>query len=90
MHKPIKRHKALKPVSREHHHGLLLSWKIRQGLKLNISTERICNYLNWFWEHHLKPHFEVEENYIFPILGNDNQLVKQALEDHQKIKNNIF
>ena len=24
-----KRHKALQPLSREHHHGLLLSWKNR-------------------------------------------------------------
>ena len=31
QHKPQKRHKALQPLSREHHHGLLLSWKIRSG-----------------------------------------------------------
>jgi len=29
MNQPIKRHVALQPISREHHYGLLLSWKIR-------------------------------------------------------------
>ena len=33
-----KRHKALQNLSREHHHGLLLSWKIRTGLNKNIEA----------------------------------------------------
>ena len=38
MHpKPQKRHKALQPLSREHHHGLLLSWKIRTGFSKDIA-----------------------------------------------------
>jgi len=41
MSNPIKRNEALKPLSRDHHHGLLLCWKIRQGIKLNIEPERI-------------------------------------------------
>lgn len=46
MPKPIKRHTALKPLSREHHHGLLLSWKIREGLKRNIEIPRIKKYID--------------------------------------------
>ncbi len=41
MSKPIKRSVALKPLSREHHHGLLLSWKIREGFNRNVEIERI-------------------------------------------------
>ena len=37
--KPLKRHAGLVELSRDHHHGLLLSWKIRQGLKKEIEPE---------------------------------------------------
>ena len=82
---PIKRNEFLKPISREHHHGLLLCWKIRNGLKKNVATERIKKYVDWFFEHHLVPHFEIEENYIFPILGNEHELVKKALSEHRRL-----
>lgn len=85
MHKPIKRHKALQPVSREHHFGLLLSWKIRKGFKLNIELERIKAYTDWFWEHHLVPHFNFEEHFMFPILGNEHKLVKKAIREHNRL-----
>ncbi|GAA3575326.1 hypothetical protein [Snuella lapsa] len=77
--KPLKRHKALQPLSREHHHGLLLSWKIRSGLSRNIPVERIKIYTDWFFETHLIPHFEMEEKYIFPILNENYPLIKRAL-----------
>lgn len=86
MHKPIKRHKALQPVSREHHFGLLLSWKIRKGFKLNIELERIKAYSNWFWEHLLRPHFDFEEQYMFPILGPEHKLIKKAIKEHNRLQ----
>lgn len=85
MHKPIKRHEALQPVSREHHFGLLLSWKIRQGFKQNIEVKRIKSYTDWFWEHHLIPHFNFEEQYMFPILGNNHKLIKRAIKEHKRL-----
>ena len=84
--KPIKRNESLKPLSRDHHHGLLLCWKIRQGITLNAEPERIKKYLDWFWMSYLKPHFEIEEMYVFPVLGNENELVKQALAEHRRLK----
>ncbi|MEZ4911513.1 MAG: hemerythrin domain-containing protein [Saprospiraceae bacterium] len=86
MTTPIKRNESLKPLSRDHHHGLLLCWKIRQGIKLKVEPERIKKYLYWFWVSYLKHHFEIEEQYVFPVLGNDNKLVKQALAEHRKLK----
>ncbi len=83
---PQKRDKALQPLSREHHHGLLLCWKIRTGIKKNIEPQRIKMYLDWFWLSYLKPHFENEELYVFPVLGNENELVKQALAEHRELK----
>lgn len=86
MKTPIKRHEALKPLSREHHHGLLLCWKIRQGIKLDVDVQRMKNYADWFKKTYLEPHFEAEEQYIFPILGNDNELVQRALAEHRRLK----
>lgn len=84
--KPIQRHSALQPLSREHHQGFLLCWKIREGLKRNVLPERIKAHSDWFWETHLAEHFEAEEKYLFPILPAGNENVKRALEEHQKIK----
>ena len=86
MDKPIKRHEALKTLSREHHHGLLLCWKIRAGVKNNIELSRIKKYTNWFYANYLIPHFEVEEKYFFPILGNKNELIKKAIAEHRRLK----
>lgn len=84
--KPQKRHKALQPLSRQHHHGLLLSWKIRSGFSKDVAPERMRIYADWFYVNHLIPHFDLEEKYIFPIIGNDHEKVKSALADHRRIK----
>lgn len=80
------RHEALQPFSRDHHHVLLLCWKIREGLKNKVDILRIKQYADWFWENHLKLHFEEEEKYIFPILPHTNELILQAIEEHIIIK----
>ncbi|WP_040253415.1 hemerythrin domain-containing protein [Psychroserpens mesophilus] len=85
-HKPLKRHKALQSLSREHHHGLLLSWKIRTGFNKEIEPERIRAYANWFYQNHLIPHFEIEETLIFPILEPDHELIKRALAEHRRLR----
>lgn len=82
----LKRHKALQPLSREHHHGLLLSWKIRTGFKKNIEPKRIHKYAYWFYANHLLPHFEMEELHVFTILEKNNELIQQALHEHKALK----
>lgn len=85
-HSPQKRIEALKSLSRDHHHGLLLCWKIREGIKRNIETARIKKYVDWFWNNHLHQHFKMEEEFLFPILGNQHKMVKQALTEHRRLK----
>ena len=84
-HKPQKRHIALQPLSREHHFGLLLSWKIRMGVRNNIGPKRIWTYANWFFKNHLVPHFEMEEFHVFTILKDEHELVQHALNDHKNL-----
>jgi len=70
----------------QHHHGLVLCQNIHQGLRKNIEPDRIKKYCIWFFKQHIEIHFKIEEQYIFPILGNDHALVKKALREHRKIK----
>ena len=86
MNEPIHRNEALQPLSREHHQGLLLCWKIRTGFSKKIETSLIKSYADWFYKNHLHPHFEVEEKHVFSILGNDHELVKRALAEHRKLR----
>lgn len=84
--KPLKRSESLKPLSREHHHGLLFCWKAKTGIKKNVDVARIKKYADWFFQNYLVPHFEVEEKYVFPILGNENELIKRAVSEHENLK----
>lgn len=84
--KPLKRHPSLQQFSREHHFGLLLCWKIREGFRRNIEQNRIKKYTDWFFQTHLKPHFEAEEKYMFSLLSDDDKLKKRALKEHRKLE----
>lgn len=84
--KPIKRHKVLQPLSRDHHHTLLLVWKIRKGLSNGIGPQRIKKYVEWFYKTYADAHFELEEKYIYPVLNQNDALVVKALEEHKELK----
>lgn len=83
---PIKRVEEMKPVSRDHHQGLLLCFKIRKGLEKGVELSRIKNYCDWFYKEHIIPHFEIEEKYVFPVLGEENELVQKALAQHKRLR----
>lgn len=72
-------------LKQSNHKALILCERINQGLKKQISPERIKKYCVWFFNHYLKNIFELEESYIFPILGKDHPIIKKALKEHRKI-----
>ena len=81
---PIKRNINLTWLSKEHHLGLLAIWKINQGIKLGIDTERIKKYIFFFWENLLKHHFAEEEILLFNT-SVDNK-VSEAFVQHDSIR----
>ena len=85
MTKPLKRHPALVPLSKDHHFGLLLCWKIRTGVKKEVAPDRIARYVSYFFENHLKRHFEEEEQHIFTLLPETNDKRKKAERQHRKL-----
>lgn len=85
MPEPLKRHPALIPLSKDHHFGLLLCWKIRTGAKATVAPDRIARYVAYYYENHLKAHFREEEEYIFTLIDEANEKRKKAEQQHRKI-----
>ena len=85
----MKRHEALVQLSRDHHFGLLLCWKLKEGLKRDVSVERMSKYIGLFYLQNLKPHFAEEEESIFKVLGEEHPLIKEAISQHRIFKKMI-
>lgn len=84
--KPIKRSNQLAPLSREHHETLLLAWKIRQGIRLNIESDRIVSYCSWFGENFMERHFSEEEVEFGKILHSEDPLLIRMRDEHRQIR----
>ena len=80
----MKRDKNIVPLSQDHNSGLLSGWKIKQGIKKNISYERIKNYINYHWDNSQSFHFDEEEKILFPY--SDDELTQRALDEHKEIR----
>lgn len=75
----------LKSFSEEHRYGLMLSWKIRQGILKGVSFDRIKKYSDWFYKTYLTPHFDAEEKLVYSILGEDDPMVKKMLASRRRL-----
>ncbi|HET9430462.1 MAG TPA: hypothetical protein VFO70_04765 [Chitinophagaceae bacterium] len=84
--KPIKRSPELIPLSREHHDGLLFTWKIKRGLKNGTSMDKLRKYSLWFWKEHIKPHFFQEEMILLPLIPTNNPMAVQLKNEHAQIR----
>ncbi|AEV34421.1 hypothetical protein Oweho_3472 [Owenweeksia hongkongensis DSM 17368] len=83
---PIKRDKYLQPLSHDHHHGLMLCWKINKGHKKGVSAERIMAYAKHFFETQLEQHFREEEELLFPLIGMKDEGVMHAMDGHKRLR----
>jgi len=82
----MKRDINLQALSRDHHHGLLLGWKIRQGLKYAVSTDLIMEYVRYFSQKALFPHFREEEQYVLRFLDYEDTFKQRTLLEHREIR----
>jgi hemerythrin-like domain-containing protein len=68
----MKRHPSLVPLSRDHHHGLVMAQRLILGRSTNPRADwpadraRQAVRLIDFFETDLRPHFEAEEAHVFP------------------------
>ncbi len=81
----MKRHKALRSLSQEHHHGLMLAQLIKagspeyKGLPTTILDKKLFTIK--FYEENLVPHFKKEEEVLFPQTKNKNPVIKRLIAD---------
>ena len=69
---PAKRHPSLIPLSHDHHHGLVLAFRLREGLPRNRkpsdSPQEQAEDAVRFFRDNLVPHFRAEEEALFPAM----------------------
>ena len=91
---PIKRHKALAPLSRNHHQGLILAQLIKKDapdykdLPKTISDK--VEYTIDIYKNELVKHFTNEEEILYPAVKNKSneidELFEEIISEHKKIK----
>ena len=83
----MKRNENLKTLSWDHHDGLVVSFRLQQGLKKNVSVAEMAEYVLHTWSSVLEHHFWQEEQTITPNLKHSEkgkELVKQMIDDHKR------
>ncbi len=83
----MKRSPELVQLSKDHHNGLLLCWKIRSGIKNKVSVNRIAGYILYCYDQELETHFRLEESFVFPLLPEDHPLRNEAMLQHVLLRN---
>jgi hemerythrin-like domain-containing protein len=89
----MKRHPALVFLSRDHHHGLILSQLVKKnaplykGLPHDIAGK--ITYVTSFHQDELKKHFFEEENILFEFIKTKNKYFEEAVnqlkEEHLQL-----
>jgi hemerythrin-like domain-containing protein len=69
---PAKRHPSLIPLSHDHHHGLVLAFRLREGLPPNRkpadNPQEQAEDAVRFFRDNLVAHFRAEEEALFPAI----------------------
>lgn len=94
---PIKRHEALKPLSRDHHQGLILAQQLKKGAPqykgMPTTLEGKKDYTLTFYESELVKHFKDEEEILFLFVKSKNEgvenLIAEIISEHRKIESLI-
>lgn len=91
--RPLRRHPNLIPLSRDHHHGLVLAQLLKYDVPdykgLPTTVEGKAEHALRFYEEKLAPHFRLEEERLLPaVTGYDSLLdhyCERVREDHRRL-----
>ena len=91
--KPIKRHEALHPLSRHHHHGLVIAQRLSRPNDEPAMIQEMKADLQHFWMNGGNKHFEEEEQILLPTYANYGEINRTEIIDmlleHVKIRSLI-
>ncbi len=82
----MNRTEYLRTLSWEHHDGLVVAFRLQQGINKNADPATMRKYILHVWETALKHHFWQEEKVLPPQLeSNDRgrELLHRMSDDHQ-------
>ncbi len=82
----MKRSKYLETLSWEHHNGLVLSYRLKKGMELNVPIEELKNYLLYLWTNSVSHHFKHEEQHLAVMNEKikDRELLDRMLKEHRE------
>jgi hemerythrin-like domain-containing protein len=84
----MKRHRALAPLSRDHHVALVAAQRLRRATPENAAAARTA-FLS-FWHEHGAQHFRVEEDVLLPTAAAwtdpETSCVVRMLVDHVRLR----
>jgi len=83
----MKRLEALKHLSHQHHNSLMACLLVRKGIAKKADGTVLNDFLRRFFREDIEPHFEAEEQHLFPVV----QKLKPAyfnilVSDHQMLR----
>lgn len=90
-----RRHESLVPLSQDHYHGLLLAQQIRTTDRTILNgwpkdPVGQASYVVEFYQEHLVPHFQAEEESLFPQVMEHvpagREHVKDLLNEHRLVR----
>ena len=88
----MKRNENLKTLSWEHHFGLVVAFRLQQGLKNGAATGEMKKYILHIWDTALRHHFRQEEQVINPELKKSpegKKVIHQMMDEHQTFRDLI-
>ncbi|MGN6867032.1 MAG: hemerythrin domain-containing protein [Solirubrobacteraceae bacterium] len=87
----MKRHPALAPLSRDHHHALVLAQRLRRAGAQDAGDAAAAFLEHWVEEERL--HFRLEEEVLLPAYAAygdpDHPAVIRTLLDHVRIRRDV-
>lgn len=75
----------LERLSFEHKISLEFCFDLRKEIARKKNPKKLKEGILQHYSDVLKPHFELEEKFVFPILGEGHPAVKQAITEHRRI-----
>ena len=84
----LKRHPALEPLSRDHHHALVVAQRLKRADEATAREAR--DIFLEYWNHDGRHHFREEEDILLPacagFMDTEQPLVAKVLTDHIQIR----
>jgi quercetin dioxygenase-like cupin family protein len=82
----VKRHRALVPLSHDHHHALVAARRLRRPGEADAAVE--ADAFSRFFADESVRHFREEEEQLFPLVAESEEarpLIVRALLEHQRL-----